>query len=145
MIPGARRRMRWVNRTGAATTATVTVTVNRHSVTPAVNQRQWFDRTAGVLSGTASTATAWYDVSGCRTIAAYIPLGAASGPAQYQIQLSADQTNILPAGAAAAATASTTTAYVATTGLTARFARLAVTTAATSQTAATAPIVLVGC
>ena len=145
LIPGGRRRMRWVNRTGAATTATVTVTANRLSVAPAKVQRQWFDRTAGVLSGTTSSVTAWYDVAGCTSIAAFVPLGTASGPAQYQIQLSADGVNVLPGGAASAATASTTTAYVATAGLVARFARLAVTTAATSQSAATTPVVITGC
>ena len=148
VIPG-RRRFRWQNVNSsnvatAATTATVTVTVMRMSVAPMSTTRQYFDRTAGVLAGTASTNTAWYDVSGCRAICAYIPVGTASGPASYQLQFSSDGTNVLPANAAAAATQSTTTAYPATPGLTARFVRLAVTTAATSQTAATTPIVITG-
>jgi hypothetical protein len=148
MLPG-RRRYRWINVNSsntatAATTATVVVTATRLSISPATVQRQWFDRTAGALAGTVSTATAWYDVSGCTSVTGWVPLGVASGPASYQLQFSADQVNILPASASVAAVASATTAYTAAPGMAARFARIAVTTASTSQTSATAPIVITG-
>lgn len=143
-MQGSRRRIRWVNRTGTATAVTATVIANRLSIAPATIQRQWFDRTAGVLAGTASAVTPWYDVAGCRLICIWLPVGVAVGPATYQLQLSSDQVNVLPVGTATISVASTTTAYPASQGMTARYARLAVTTAATSQTAATTPIVITG-
>lgn len=142
-IPG-RYRFAYINRGGTATTATVTITATKLSLT-ARHMRQFFDRTAGVLAGTASAVTSWYDVSGCENIAVWLPIGTASGPGTYQVQLSADGVNALPAGTATVGVASTTTAYPVTLGLTARFVRLAVTTASTSQTSATTPIVITAC
>lgn len=143
LMPG-RFRMRWAHATAAATTATVTVTANALSIAPSSVTRQYFDRTAGVLSGTASSVTPWFDVAGCRNVSAFMPLGVATGPATYQLQFSSDGVNALPGATPVVGVASSTTAYLPTNGLSARFVRLAVTTAATSQTAATTPIVITG-
>lgn len=131
-IPG-RRRMRWVNRTGAATTATVNVTAMQHNVEAAV-VRQWFDRTATLLSGTAAATSAAYDVVGCRNITCTVVLGAVTTLAgTYQIQLSNDGTNWAGIGTATIGVANTATAFTVST-YAARFARVICTVAANGQT-----------
>ena len=130
---GQKRRMRWVNRTGAATTATVTVTTCKHSLTPPRVQRQWFDRTAGLLAGTAANTSATYDFNGCTVLTALVTIGAATTPATYQWQVSADGTNFANVGTATPAVASSTTPIILN-GFAARQARLIVTSGATAQT-----------
>lgn len=130
-IPG-RRRMRWVNRGGAATTATVTVTAMQNQFIPPT-VRQWFDRTANLLNGTATTASAAYDVVGCPTLTATVVLGAATTPGSYQLQISNDGTNWASIGTATAAAANAATAF-SVTGVAARFARVICTVGATAQT-----------
>ncbi len=129
-IPG-RRRMRWVNNGGAATTATVTVIANGTGLAP-VPVRQWYDRTANVLNGTLSTATAAYDVNGCKTLTAFVTLGTAVTAAFYQFQISTGDGRWGNVGTATQAVASSTTSF-SVSGVTARFARLIVTTGGTTQ------------
>src|ERR1700759_431721 len=136
MIPGARRRMRWANRGGAATTATVTVTANRHSVAPAQVVRQWFDRTAAAIAGTPNgSATLAYDVSGCKNVTATIVVGTMTGTgATYGIQTSADGTNWTSVGSPIGAVTANSVTDGTITNNTKRFARVIVTTAATGGT-----------
>ncbi len=154
LIPGARRRMRWVNRGGAATTATVTATANRMSVSPAKPQRQFYDRTStliGVSAGAVSvgaTTTGWingtatagagYDTGGASSIAATIPvLSAATTAPTYQLQVCPfNSTNSNDwAGVGTAVLASTTTATRLTaTGITERFFRVICTVAGSGVT-----------
>jgi hypothetical protein len=93
-----RRRMRWENLTGAATTATVTVTAMDLSFTP-IKQVQYFDRTAGVGSGTATSGTnsAAYTIAACKAITVVIETGTATAPASWKVQM----TNMIAGGAGA--------------------------------------------
>jgi len=132
-MPSGIRRMRWVNRGGAATTATVSATATRLAIAPASVQRQWFDRTAAVLAGTPiSSATAVYDVGGCKIVTATVVIATKAGTldAVYQLQTSADGTNWSNAGSP------TVTLVmggndISISNNTKRFARVIVSTAAT--------------
>ena len=127
-----KRRMRWVNRTGAATTATVTVTATNLS-SPPPPQYQWFDRTAGLLSGTLNATSSSYMIGGCSVVNARVTIGAATTPGTYQIQVSSDGANWANVGTATAAVASSTVS-LSVVGISARFARVICTSAATGQT-----------
>lgn len=131
-IPG-RRRIRWVNLTGAATTATVTVTANNLSGSfPPV--RQFFDVTAGVLSGTLNAATSAYDVAGCKVVNAFVTIGAATTGGTYQLQVSNNNGGTwVNVGAAVQAVASSTIVLTAT-NIISRLARVVCTVAAADQT-----------
>jgi len=126
------RRVKFTNATGAATTATASLFSTRvaTSVAPVY---QFFDRTAGLLSGTASATGSAFRIDGAKNVAVNVTLGAATTPASYQIQVSADGTNWSAVAAGTAAVANSTTRYTAT-GITERFVRVAVTSAATGQT-----------
>jgi len=131
-----RRRIRWVNRTGAATTATLTVT---SMGTPAALpiQRQFFDRTSGVGSGTAvaTTNSAAYDIAGCKQFTVVMQAGTATAVGSFQAQMSMDGTNWYNASAATAigATTANNTIIPITSGLTGRFIRVTCTAAGTTQ------------
>lgn len=131
-IPG-RLRFAYQNRGGAATTATVTITATRLNAAVPVS-RQFFDRTAALLSSTAAVgaAGATYDIAGCTNVTYLAVQGAATGPASYQIAVSNDNVNFALVGSPVSAVASKTTAISAT-GVAARYCQLQVTTAATSQ------------
>jgi hypothetical protein len=128
-----RRRIRWVNRTGAATTATLTVT-SMGVPTSLPIQRQFFDRTSGVGSGTAvlNTRTTSYLIDGCGSFAVAVDAGAATGAATLQVQFSMNGSTWFAAGAATSCTASTVTLLPITNGLAARFLSVVVTNAGTS-------------
>lgn len=131
-----RRRMRWVNRGGAATTATVTVTAMDVSTTPA-KQVQWFDRTIGVGSGTAvlDTNSAAYDISGTKLITVVMFAGTATAIGTFQPWMSLDGTNWYVAGAATniASTSANSTVLPITSGMVGKFIRVTCTNAGTSQ------------
>lgn len=126
------RRVKFTNAGGAATTATASLVSTRvtTSVPPVY---QFFDRTAGLLSGTASATGTAFRIDGAKNVTVGVTLGTATTPASYQIQVSADGTNWVGVAAGSAAVASSTTRYTAT-GVTERFVRVAVTSAATAQT-----------
>jgi hypothetical protein len=132
-----RRRFRWVNRTGAATLATLTVNATG---TPAALpvQRQFFDRTAGVGSGTAvlNTTTAAYDIAGCKSIAVILQQGSSTTRATFQVQVSDDGTNWMAAGPATSVSSTTagTTPLPVFSGYVGRFIRAICTSAGSSQT-----------
>jgi hypothetical protein len=129
---GGRRRMRWVNRGGAATTATVTVTATEQSVA-FVKQVQWFDRTASVTSGTAGTGNgAAYDIAGCKALSFVIQTGTATAPASFKIQMSMNGVDWYDASAATSCPASSMTIIPLTAGVYGRFARFVCTVAGTS-------------
>jgi len=129
---GGRRRMRWVNRTGAATTATVTVTAMEVSGLP-IKQVQWFDRTANVTSGTAALGNgAAYDIAGCKAMTFAMQTGTATGAASFKIQMSMDGSNWYDASAAVSCPASSMTPIPLTSGVFGRFARFVCTVAGTS-------------
>jgi len=131
-----RRRFRWVNRTGAATTATLTVNSNGTSAAVPI-QRQFFDRTSGVGSGTAviSTSSAAYDIAGCKQFTVVMQAGTATAVGSFQAQMSMDGTNWYNASAATAigATTANNTIIPITSGLTGRFIRVTCTAAGTTQ------------
>jgi hypothetical protein len=94
-----RKRVRWVNRGGAATTATLTVRSN--STANAVpRQRQFYDRTTGVGSGTvtATTNSAAYNIEGCRGLTIKLFHGTATANATFRPMMSDDGINWAPAG-----------------------------------------------
>jgi hypothetical protein len=131
-VPG-RRRLSWIQVNNvAAITTTVTVTAQQVSFNPPV-VHQYFDRTATLLSGTLSAASAAYDVSGCFNINARVVLGAATTPGTYQIQVSDDSISWASVGTATAAVANSTINLTAS-NIVARFARVIVTSGATAQT-----------
>jgi len=129
---GGRRRMRWVNLTGAATTATVTVTAMDVSFAP-VKQVQWFDRTASVTSGTAALGNGGaLNIDGCKAMTFAMQTGTATAPASFKIQMSADGTNWYDAAAAVSCPASSMTLIPLTAGVYGRFARFVCTAAGTT-------------
>lgn len=132
-----RRRIRWVNRTGGATTATLTVTSMGTSAALPI-QRQFFDRTSGVGTGTAvlNTSSAAYDIAGCKAFTVVMQAGTATAVASFQAQMSMDGTNWYNASAATAigATTANNTIIPITSGLTGRFIRVTCTAAGTLQT-----------
>jgi hypothetical protein len=132
---GGRRRMRWVNLTGAATTATVTVTAMAGSVA-VLKQVQWFDRTSGVGSGTATlnTNSAAYDIAGCKALTVAVNNGAMAVGAQIKMQMSMDGTNWYDASAATLMVASSITIIPLTAGIYGRFIRATCTNAGTTAT-----------
>jgi hypothetical protein len=131
-----RRRIRWVNRTGVATTATLTVTATGTS-SALPTQRQYFDRTAGVGSGTAvlNTNSAAYEVTGCDAFTVMMQAGTATTAATFQAQMSIDGTNWFTASAAIVigATTANNTIIPITAGLRARFIRVTCTSAGSAQ------------
>lgn len=132
-----RRRMRWFHVSGSATTATVTVTANDASVS---HNRvvQYFDRTSGVGSGTASSGTnsASYDISGIKALSVIMNAGTATAVASFKPQMSIDGSNWYDAGAATAisSTSANMTALPLTSGVYGRFLRVTCTATGTSQT-----------
>lgn len=113
---GGRRRMRWVNRAGAATTATVTVTAIS-SPAAFVTQRQFFDwgttgtaANSNLITGAAATTststitsalnttgqtTAAYPIDGCKviTMSALVSAGTATVAPVLTMEFSQDFTN----------------------------------------------------
>jgi hypothetical protein len=129
---GGRRRMRWVNRGGAATTATVTVTAMESSVAW-VKQVQWFDRTASVTSGTAGLGNgAAFDIAACKALTFTISTGTATGAASWKVQMSMNGTDWYDASAATSCPASSITVIPLTAGVYGRFGRFVCTVAGTS-------------
>lgn len=130
-----RRRMRWVNRGGAATTATVTVTAMEVSI--AVPKRfQFFDRTASVGSGTAASGTnsaAYHiDFPSPSSLTVAVQTGTATAPASWKVQMSMDGANWYDASAAVSCLASSMTLLPITSGVTGRFIRVQCTLTGTA-------------
>ena len=96
--------------------------------------RQFFDRTAGLLAGTASATSSTYTVAGCKTITAAITIGAATTGGVYKLQGSSDGANWYDISATVTAVASSTVQITNTAGVVARFVRVFVSTGATAQT-----------
>lgn len=133
-IPG-RRRMRWVNVGGAATTATVTVTTTRMSLTPPYNARQWYDYTGSLINGSGLTSSAVFDVTGCEFITGIIAAGAITTTgATYALQLSADGLKFWDEVTGVVAVANKAVALKTTGSPVARFARISCTATGTGQT-----------
>lgn len=134
---GGRRRFRWVNRGGAATTATVTINAMDLSTHP-VKQVQWFDRTSGIGTGTAvlNTTTAGYDIAGCSNVSVVMQAASATSPASYKTQMSIngvnwyDSSNAVGIGTTAAANVLIPT----TNNAVGRFVRVICTDPGTAQT-----------
>jgi hypothetical protein len=127
-------RRRWNHAIGG-TSPSFTRSINTMllSAAPASWARQFFDRTAGLLSGTLNATSSAYLVTGCRTINARVALGAATTPGTYEIQVSDDGTNWSSVGTPTVAIANNVmTLRVA--DIVARWARVRCTSAATGQT-----------
>lgn len=128
-----RRRMRWVNRTGAATTATVTVLCMR--TTGNVKRKfQFFDRTASVGSGTAASGTnsTAYHVDYPDNLTVHVQTGTATSPASWKVQMSNDGTNFYDASAEVSCPASSMTKLPITAGVTGRLMRVQCTVTGTA-------------
>ena len=133
-----RRRMRWENLTGAATTATVTVTAMDVSFTP-IKQVQYFDRTASVGSGTATSGTnsAAYTIAACKAITVVIQTGTATAPASWKVQMTnqiggGNGANWYDASASTSCPASSMTVIPLTAGVYGKSIRLVCTATGTS-------------
>lgn len=132
-IPAGGRR-RWNSTVGGTTPSfTRSITTMLISGDP-VLQRQFFDRTAGVLNGTLNATTSSYNTAGINNLNVTVTLGAATTPGTYQIQVSNDGSNWASASTATAAVANSTISIPRTVGVLGRFSRLICTSAATSQT-----------
>lgn len=132
MPTGARRRWAW---TIAGTTPSFTFSITTTSTNAAFPlAKQFFDRTAGLLSGTLNATSSTYQVSGINNLSATVTIGAATTPGTYQIQVSNDAVNWVGASTATPAVASSTVLISKTTGVVGRFARIICTSAATAQT-----------
>lgn len=126
---------RWAWTIGGATPSfTFAINTNQLSVVAPIT-RQLYDRTAALIAGTpVNTASASLPITGCKQVTAKISLGAATGPATYQIQVSDDNAAWSNVGTATAGVANAVTTLFMPVGITANFARVIVTAAATSQT-----------
>ena len=103
--PG-RRRWSWVI---GGTTPSFTFSIGTTgSNLPCERFRFFFDRTAGLLSGTLNATSATYPCEGCSVLNAKVTLGAATTPGTYQIQVSNDGTGWANVGTATAAVANQT-------------------------------------
>lgn len=128
-----RRRWAWTI-TGTTPSFTFSISVSRGGAHNFSRFVQFFDRTAALLAGTASAASAAYQVVGCRAIAASITIGAATTPAQYNIQGSLDGINWFDIASRVPALANSTVCVISTSGAVARFARVIVSIAGSAQT-----------
>lgn len=131
LISGLRR---WVWTIGGTTPSfTFAINVNQlNIVAPIV--RQFYDRTANVLSGVITTPTQSILISGCKEVTVKLAIGAATTGGTYQLQISDDNINWSNVGTATVAIANTVTSFFLPVGLTANWARVIVTSAATGQT-----------
>ena len=128
-----RRRFRWVNAGGAATTATVTITAICLSVAVPL-ELQFFDRTTNLLNGTLNASSVAYDVSGIKNLNVVFQNGAITTGGFYQIQTSIDNSSWAPASPIIQVQASSTQVLQWYAGTTARWARVYNVTAGTTQT-----------
>lgn len=131
-----RRRMRWLNLTGAATTATVTINA-MHGTGNLPLQYQYFDRTSGVGSSAAvlNTNSASYNISGAKNFTVIVNAGTATTAGAFKAQMSIDGINWYDASAATtigALTANLTIIPI-TSGLIGRFMRVTCTSAGSAQ------------
>lgn len=126
-----RRRWDWTIG-GTSPSLTFTITAMRGGqATPIA--RCYYDRTAALIAGTASTNGAAFDIVGCKVINAAVCIGAATTPATYQLELSNDGANWTKVGTATAAVANSTVRF-GVSDVSACFARVVVTSGATAQT-----------
>lgn len=129
-------RRRWLWTIGGTTPSfTFSISVTRGGFAQYPRFVQFFDRTAAVLAGTPiNSATPAYQVAGCLSVTATVTIGAATTPATYKLQGSADGTNWFDRAPAVAAVANTTIVIANTANIHARFARVLVSVAGTAQT-----------
>ena len=154
---GGRRRMRWVNRAGAATTATVTVTAMKTFNAPLV--RQFFDwgttgtaANSNLITGAAATTststltsglatltqtTAAYPIDGCTllTIKGLVTGGTATTAAILTLQVSDDFINWVSTGTTLTLPLVAGMSMVTLNGVAAKYARCILTTAQSGGTA----------
>lgn len=142
MLSGGHRRWSWVIGGGGGQTFTFSIT-STSSMIAAPLVRQIYDRTANVLNGTLNTTTNSVNVAGCRSITGVIRASAASVYAQYQIQLSIDNSEFASVGTPVTATSAPVFIQVPA-GMTANFARMIVSTGGTGQSAQYAAIIASG-
>lgn len=128
-----RRRWAWTI-TGTTPSFTFSVTSTRGGMHPYPRAVQFFDRTAGLLAGTAATNGVSFNIFGCKTVTSFITIGAATTPASYKIQGSMDGVNWYDMSTVVAAVANSTVQVTSNTGVVARFGRVVVSAAATAQT-----------
>jgi hypothetical protein len=127
-------RRRWAY-TIAGTTPSFTTTITTMQLSHAAPiMRNFFDRTAGVLSGTLSATTAVYNMESCPSVVAYVNIGAATTPGTYQLQVSQDGITWSNASTATPAVASSQVVFSSTSGTRGKFWRLSVSSAASAQT-----------
>ena len=154
---GGRRRMRWVNRAGAATTATVTVTAMKSFHFPI--QRQFFDwgttgtaANSNLITGAAATTststltsglatitqtTAAYPIDGCKliTMKGLVTGGTATTAPVLTLQVSDDFTNWVSTGTTLTLPLTAGMAMVTLNGVAAKYVRANLTTAQSGGTA----------
>lgn len=134
-IPVSGRR-RWVwTISGTTPSFTFGILPLVGSIAPCPKFVQFFDRTAGLLSGTLNATSSTYQVAGCSSITASITIGAATTGGTYKLQGSHDGgTNWFDLSSTVVAIASTTVQVTSTAGIVARHARVICSSAATAQT-----------
>ena len=133
-ILNGKRRWSWTL-SGTTPSFTFAVSSTRGGIAPYPIKRQFFDRTAGLLSGTLNAASAAYQIDGCKTITAAITIGAATTGGTYKLQGSMDNgQNWYDISATVVAVASSTVQVTSTAGVVARHSRVLCSSAATGQT-----------
>lgn len=124
-------QIRYVRTIGGGTPS-VTMSLTRWSKQAKGDEhRAYFDRT--IAPNTLNSATPSYWVEGSSYISAIVSSGAATTPATFQAEISADGTNWAAIGTATASAANTTTLIFGNFAV-AKFARVRVTAAGTGQT-----------
>lgn len=136
---GGRRRWSWTI-AGTTPSFTFAITTMRGTITNASLQRQYFDRTANILNGTASATTAAYDMAGCSNVVGRIAIGAATTPGTYQLEVSDDQANWSPGSSAVVAVANSTISIPSTVGVIGGYWRIKCTSGASGQTGTVASL-----
>lgn len=121
--PNGRRRWAYLHNGAVPSAFSLTITAAQHSLLPP-KLVQFFDRTTGVTSGTATVGNGpVWDVTSCKQFSLGIDAGTAAVPAQYKVQFSIDGLSWWDVSAACTAAPSTFTPIPINAGAVGRFAR----------------------
>ena len=140
-------RRRWVWNIGGFTPSfTFDISIARGGAHPYPRFVQFFDRTAGLLNGTANATSAAYQITGCSSVTATVTLGAATTACAYSFEASHDGANWfiicgnVTAGANATVNLPALSSNSSVATVSARFVRLRCDNSGTAQTGVHASI-----
>ena len=125
------QQIRYVRTIGGGTPSVTNSVVRTAKQVVGAWHRSFFDRT--IVANTLNSATPAFWIEGSTSLTAIVSSAAATAPATFQVEVSADATNWATLGTAVASVANTTTLLLNSIG-TFKFARIRVSVAGTGQT-----------